>query len=411
MTLKTIAAAAVYAALFSFPAMAAPAVDSSGAFTGTVYDSAAQIPLEGALVVLSQYTINPLEIDTFLTGADGKFSFTNLLTGSRNKYTISVSADSFRSTFKSDLVLAKDQTDTINFFLIETDSVIIPPVDSGIIVGTVYDTVTNDPIAGALVILNQGTGRVTVFVDSIRTDASGSYSFENLSFAIRFMVSVSKQGYLPGVSGGTYLYSSTPIDTIDFHLIPMDTSNSWIISGKITADSSTGETLENVSVVFTQRYGTENKYTGTTDAAGVYTIMLPAQELGYTVTASLDGYIPFEQNHSVSADSSELDIVLVWDGNTSMEVAAVNTGNTTLQTFPNPCKDVSTISLHMAKAGQVNVAVYAIDGTLISTLAHGAMNPGAYSLPLQTNRLAAGVYVVRVKTGDIHLSQKLLLTK
>ncbi len=63
--------------------------------------------------------------------------------------------------------------------------------------------------------------------------------------------------------------------------------------------------------------------------------------------------------------------------------------------YPNPTANTSTISLNLAKASTVSVAIYAVDGSLVGSKSYGELN-GAMLLPVDLTIYNAGLYFVNV---------------
>ncbi len=63
--------------------------------------------------------------------------------------------------------------------------------------------------------------------------------------------------------------------------------------------------------------------------------------------------------------------------------------------YPNPTASTSTITLNLAKASDVSVAIYAVDGSLVGNKAYGQLN-GGMLLPIDLTPYNAGMYFVNV---------------
>ena len=80
---------------------------------------------------------------------------------------------------------------------------------------------------------------------------------------------------------------------------------------------------------------------------------------------------------------------------------------------PNPFSRTSTISFSLAEAGAIDLAVYAVSGARVRTLARGAHEPGIYSLIWDGRDdgnavTAAGVYYVRLTTDRGQFSRRIV---
>ena len=242
----------------------APQPDTTGVFTGTVADSATGTALAGARVILSKYLISGSILDSVRTDASGNYIFDSVVTGRNNKYTISINLTGYAAASATYLMLTAGQRDTVDFLLVPGDTSVVPVGDSGSIAGVVEDSLSSTALENALVLLSQGTGYSGILIDSARTGSNGRYYFDSLAFGIKYTVSVSAAGYMPKSNGSIMLSSLIPADTIDFTLVQMDTSDSWVVTGAITADSTGGAPIESAQVLFVQRTGTENRYSAIT---------------------------------------------------------------------------------------------------------------------------------------------------
>lgn len=63
--------------------------------------------------------------------------------------------------------------------------------------------------------------------------------------------------------------------------------------------------------------------------------------------------------------------------------------------YPNPSSNYSNISLNLAKASNVSVAIYSVDGSLIGSKDYGQLN-GNMNLPVDMTPFKAGIYFVNV---------------
>ena len=155
-------------------------------------------------------------------------------------------------------------------------------VTTGTINGTVTDTSTGSPIAGANVSTQPATTTTT-------TDAQGTYSISNVAPG-SYTVIASASGYITGNASATVTGGQTA--TANLALQPSPTTGT--ISGTVT-DESTGTPIAGASVS-TQPATT----TATTDTQGNYAIS-DADEGSYTVTASASGYFDESDNVTVTA--------------------------------------------------------------------------------------------------------------
>jgi hypothetical protein len=104
-------------------------------------------------------------------------------------------------------------------------------------------------------------------------------------------------------------------------------------------------------------------------------------------------------------------------GRTVPSVAATAPGATTRMTVqPNPFRDKTAISWTMDRSELVSVAVYDVAGRLVRTIADGIHPAGPHSVTwdgLDDRRrgAAGGVYFVRLETGDLSRTRRMVLVR
>jgi len=104
------------------------------------------------------------------------------------------------------------------------------------------------------------------------------------------------------------------------------------------------------------------------------------------------------------------------EGDDDTEIAAVPTEYVLEQNYPNPFNPSTTISFALPEAGNVNLAIYDINGQLVKTLVSGSMPAGRHSVVWDgtgTNglRVASGMYLYRLEANGFLAQKKLVLTK
>jgi hypothetical protein len=95
-------------------------------------------------------------------------------------------------------------------------------------------------------------------------------------------------------------------------------------------------------------------------------------------------------------------------------VSIAEIGGTTTDLFsvyPNPARDVLNIEYTMDKNGSFRAEIYNIEGQLMSTTENNTRIAGSYKEKISLNNLAAGIYTLRVFTGNTSNNQKIIITK
>jgi len=81
------------------------------------------------------------------------------------------------------------------------------------------------------------------------------------------------------------------------------------------------------------------------------------------------------------------------------------------QNFPNPFNPATKITFALPKAGDAVVKVFNLLGQEIATLVNGKMNAGYHEVTFDASRLASGVYLYSLSSGQFHATKKMLLIK
>jgi Concanavalin A-like lectin/glucanases superfamily/Secretion system C-terminal sorting domain len=79
--------------------------------------------------------------------------------------------------------------------------------------------------------------------------------------------------------------------------------------------------------------------------------------------------------------------------------------------YPNPASSGTNIGFTLPAASQVELTVYDMDGRLITSLHDGDLGQGEHTIFFDTNALAAGVYVTKLKIGERSIQKRMVLTK
>ena len=81
------------------------------------------------------------------------------------------------------------------------------------------------------------------------------------------------------------------------------------------------------------------------------------------------------------------------------------------QNYPNPFNPVTTINYQVAKTGQVSIEVFDLLGRKVQTLVDDVLAAGSYEVTFNASNLSSGMYVYRLKAGDIVKTQQMVLMK
>ena len=81
------------------------------------------------------------------------------------------------------------------------------------------------------------------------------------------------------------------------------------------------------------------------------------------------------------------------------------------QNYPNPFNPTTTITYTLPSEGFVTLKVYDILGNEVAALVNGRQNAGSHSVLFDASRLASGVYLYKLSSGDFKQARKLILLK
>ena len=112
---------------------------------------------------------------------------------------------------------------------------------------------------------------------------------------------------------------------------------------------------------------------------------------------------------------AEVPVTLTVSRSTDAEDGAEAVEATRLSVYPNPSRCASTVTLVLAEAADVAVAVYDVLGRRVAVLHEGRVEAGTSELRFDGSRLPAGPYLVRATvsgpSGGLNLSHRLTLVR
>jgi len=164
-----------------------------GTIAGTITNASNGLPIEGASVTTDNYTNT--------TNADGHYTITDVLAGT---YTVTASATGYESSPQTDITVTAGETTTLNFTL-------TPLPTTGTITGIVTDSSTGEPIANAILTVNDM---------STTTNSSGAYVISNV-LAGTYTVTASANGYEDSSQTDITVVAGQTT-TVDFELTPSE---------------------------------------------------------------------------------------------------------------------------------------------------------------------------------------------
>jgi hypothetical protein len=122
----------------------------------------------------------------------------------------------------------------------------------------------------------------------------------------------------------------------------------------------------------------------------------------YTKLASGNGPLITDwENSGESFDQTEL------TGLTT----AIPSQYVTIAANPNPFNPIATLRFSLPQAGKVNLAVFDVQGRLVTTLVEGWRAAGSYEVTFDGSNLTSGVYLYTLTAGQNQASGKMVLLK
>ncbi len=81
------------------------------------------------------------------------------------------------------------------------------------------------------------------------------------------------------------------------------------------------------------------------------------------------------------------------------------------QNYPNPFNPTTNISFNLPSTNNVDLKVYNLLGQEVATLINGRLNSGNHTIKFDASRLASGVYIYRLVSGEFSQTRKMMLIK
>jgi len=85
--------------------------------------------------------------------------------------------------------------------------------------------------------------------------------------------------------------------------------------------------------------------------------------------------------------------------------------NYQLINYPNPFNSSTQIHIKIPEAGIISLKVYNIIGEEVAIIINNYMAAGTYKFFLNANELSSGVYLLRMNSGEVNLSHKIILLR
>ncbi|MEO7423570.1 MAG: carboxypeptidase-like regulatory domain-containing protein [Fibrobacteria bacterium] len=220
-------------------------------------------------------------LDSTITDADGKYSFTTDSLGFRQ---IQASATGYSNGTGTVNVNKADSAFTVNIRLASSAP--------GKVIGTVVTgAAPGTPLENATVILRRTTGGGSTFTpDTLKTDAAGAYAFDSVPANTNYTLLVSLSGYETITRNAVTVLGGETV-TQNFTLAPPPPPGS--IAGTVYKASDSATVLAGARVILTRTGGgsTFRPDTLLTDEDGKYAFDSVPVATNYFLSVSLSGYV------------------------------------------------------------------------------------------------------------------------
>jgi len=80
-----------------------------------------------------------------------------------------------------------------------------------------------------------------------------------------------------------------------------------------------------------------------------------------------------------------------------------------IQNYPNPFRHTTTIGFLLQESALVHIELFDMLGQKVGTLLEQVLPPGSHSIDFNPSGLACGVYMCRLKAGDVHCTREMIL--
>jgi len=137
----------------------------------------------------------------------------------------------------------------------------------------------------------------------------------------------------------------------------------------------------------------------------------PADTLKLLPVADTGDHLhPSETGHRMIAEAVDLTLFL-GKLNTSVGEKSGNRLNTfsLLQNYPNPFNPETVISFQISEESHVSLKVYDLLGRELEVLVNEEKPSGSYSVTWNGSKFASGMYLYRIKAGNSHQTNKMML--
>jgi hypothetical protein len=149
-----------------------------------------------------------------------------------------------------------------------------------------------------------------------------------------------------------------------------------------------------------------------TDINGNYIFHVSNKIYNYSIGVQQNNLPPGYVSSSITAHAGQTNV------NLNITLSGVKSGISNIpeefslsQNYPNPFNPTTTINYSVAKEGQVKLTVYNSLGGKVATLVSENKPAGNYSVQFNASKLASGIYLYKLESGNFTAEKKLILLK
>ena len=136
----------------------------------------------------------------------------------------------------------------------------------------------------------------------------------------------------------------------------------------------------------------------------------PGYDSGEAVRQTADGGIILAGNR-LGGPTSDVFLVRLDHEQRTMSPPHVPAEFTLHPNYPNPFNAVTSIAFDLTAALPVMLSIYNLSGQRVATLIDQPLVPGAHTVAFDASRFASGIYVYRLKAGDVVRQKKMVLIR
>jgi hypothetical protein len=265
--------------------------------SGTILDSTAATAISGATVILKTSGGMGTAVDTTVTDTLGKYTFATVTSG--KSYTLSVTATGYVA--KTTAAIALTGTTAV------TADVKILAITMGKITGIVTsDSLKGPAVSGATVVLSlrssTGGGGSGTPIDTMTSDSTGAFLFENVASGSNYRVTATLTGYTSAYSSITG--KTGGIDTANIVMSKVGTGS--LLVRVLKQADSTGIPSATITAVTTGSSSTSLSGVSGADGSAVLSgFEITTTALSISVTASATGYTAAAGSGSIPKNGSD----------------------------------------------------------------------------------------------------------